>query len=592
MRIHPIPFTILLCLVSIISFSQKDESSALQLRSGKILTEKNISQENIKNFTERLQKVNGKSFAVLQFEQLPSETTKQELAASGIQLLEYIPGNAYTICITKNIDHTILQNAGARSILELSPEQKMHPAMAKGIFPSWATRTPGMVDVWISFPRTISFDELKILLREKKIEITSSQYSSYHVIGLRIIRNRLNEVPSLPFIEYIEPAPHGDQKLNYIAKQNSRGNVLNASTAVGGFNLKGQGVVIGVGDDADPQYHVDFTGRLIDFGPAGYFYHGTHVHGTVGGGGIVSEQYAGYAPKSTLVVQNLSGIISNASTYVTDHGMVLTNNSYGDIVGDCDYMGYYDLQSHVLDQMAIDLPNLQNVFAAGNDGNLTCLNYPSAFRTVLSGYQSAKNVLSIGATDRAGVVTSFSSRGPVKDGRTKPEIMADGFFTISTIPDDIYGPSQGTSMAAPAVAGGLGLLYEKYRLQNSGANPKNGLMKALVCNGAADLGNIGPDYTYGFGGMNLLRSVNMLSNNRYFISTINSGGNNPHVISVPANTAQLKITLYWNDPAAAAFASRALVNDLDLELTTPGSPTVLPYKLDTIPTNVNNNATQ
>ena len=84
---------------------------------------------------------------------------------------------------------------------------------------------------------------------------------------------------------------------------------------------------------------------------------------------------------------------------------------------------------------------------------------------------------------------------------------------------------------------------------------------------ATDLGNSGPDYTYGFGWMNLLRSVDMLSNNRYFISTINNGGNNPHSISVPANTAQLKVTLYWNDPAAAVFASQALVNDLDLEIT-------------------------
>ena len=379
MRIYPIPFTILLCLFSIFSFSQRDTSFTLKLRSGKIFTEKNITQENVKSFTESLQKVNGKSFAVLQFEQLPSETMKQELAVSGIQLLEYIPGHAYTICISKNIDHTILQRAGARSILELSPEQKMHPSMAKGIFPSWTIRTPGMVDVWISFPRTISFDEIKNLLRAKNIEITSTQYNKYHVIGLRIIRNRLNEIATFPFIEYMEPAPHGDQKLNYIAKQNSRGNVLNAATGVGGYNLKGEGVVVGVGDDADPQYHVDFTGRLINFGPAGYFYHGTHVHGTVGGAGIVGEQYAGYAPKSTLITQSLSGIISNASTYVTDYGMVVTNNSYGDIIGDCDYMGYYDLQSRILDQMAIDLPNLENVFAAGNDGGLTCLNYPSAF---------------------------------------------------------------------------------------------------------------------------------------------------------------------------------------------------------------------
>ena len=357
MRIHPIPFTILLCLFSQISFSQKDTSTALQLRSGKIFTEKNITQENVKSFTEQLQKINGKSFAVLQFEQQPSESRKQELATSGIQLLEYISGNAYTICITKNIDHTILQKAGARSIFELSPVQKMHPAMAKGIFPSWAVKTPGMVEVWISFPKTISFDEIKGLLRQNNIEITSTQYSRYHVIGLRIIRSRLNEIASFPFIEYIEPAPHGDQKLNYIAKQNSRGNVLNAATGVGGFNLKGEGVVIGVGDDADPQYHVDFTGRLINFGPAPYSYHGTHVHGTVGGGGIVGEQYSGYAPKSTLITQLLSGILSNAATYASDYGMVITNNSYGDIVGDCDYMGYYDLLSRVLDLMAINQPN-------------------------------------------------------------------------------------------------------------------------------------------------------------------------------------------------------------------------------------------
>jgi hypothetical protein len=34
----------------------------------------------------------------------------------------------------------------------------------------------------------------------------------------------------------------------------------------------------------------------------------------------------------------------------------------------------------------------------------------------------------------------------------------------------------------------------------------------------------GPDFTNGFGSMNLLRSVDMLNNGRYFISTINNGG--------------------------------------------------------------------
>ncbi len=62
----------------------------------------------------------------------------------------------------------------------------------------------------------------------------------------------------------------------------------------------------------------------------------------------------------------------------------------------------------------------------------------------------------------------------------------------------------GTSMSSPAVSGGLALLYQRYRQLHSGANPKNGLMKALICNGGTDLGNTGPDFTYGFGWMNLV----------------------------------------------------------------------------------------
>ncbi len=592
MRIHPIPLTLLLCLISFITPAQKDTAGVLQLRSGKIFTAKNITAGAVEEFVSRLEKVNGKSFAVLQFQQLPTETRKKELAAAHIELLEYIPDLAYSICIKGEVDFTALQKAGAISLLQLTAKQKMHPAMARGIFPSWAINTPGMVDVWISFPKTISFEEIKILLRQKNVEITSVDYSQYHIIGLRILRSRLDEIAAFPFIEYMEPAPHGDQPLNYMAKQNSRGNVLNAATAVGGFNLKGTGVVVGVGDNADVQYHADFTGRLINYGPAGYNYHGTHVHGTVGGGGLIYELYSGYAPKSTLITQYFSGIIGNASTYVTDYGMVVTNNSYGDVVGDCNYMGYYDLLSRVLDLQAASNPNLHHVFAAGNDGGLTCSPYPASFRTVLSGYQSAKNILTVGATNRTGSVTSFSSRGPVQDGRTKPEITADGLSTISSVPDDGYNVQSGTSMASPAVAGGLALLYERYRILNGGSNPKIALIKALVCNGATDLGNTGPDYTYGFGWMNLLRSVDMLNNTRYFSTSISTGGSNDHTISVPANTAQLKVTLYWTDPAAAVLAAQTLVNDLDLEVTAPGPSTLYPYKLDTVPANVNNAATQ
>ncbi|MDP9230435.1 MAG: S8 family serine peptidase, partial [Bacteroidota bacterium] len=295
------------------------------------------------------------------------------------------------------------------------------------------------------------------------------------------------------------------------------------------------------------------------------------------------------------VSQVFSGILTNAPAYVQDYGMVVTNNSYGAIVGDCNYNGLYDLYSRILDQQAFDLPNLEHVFAVGNSGLMNCPPYPSGFKTVIGGYQTAKNVLTVGNTygidPLQGVLNFFSSQGPAQDGRIKPEIVAQGMSVISTANSAPYGSSSGTSMSSPAVAGGLGLLYQRYRQLNSGANPKSALMKALICNGGRDLGNNGPDYSYGFGWMNLLRSVSMLENNWYFNSTLSNLTNKTHTITIPfipEGTAQLKVMLYWHDPAAAVFASRALVNDLDLEVTLPSATIKLPRLLDTIPANVTN----
>lgn len=593
MRIHPIPLIAGLLFSSLFSFAQKEEKVAIQFRSGEFIPEMNIDAESLGSFNARLPKIFGKSFAVLQFEKIPTSQQKQDLLTAGITLLEYIPHNSYTISFTGNLQENILQNTKARAVFEMSPMQKMHPVMAKGVYPSWSLKTAGMMDVWISFPKTLTFEEIKSLLNDKRIQITSTTFKDLNIIGLKIALHRIIEVASLPYVEYIQPVPDEDKKLNAESRNNSRGSLLNAASAVGGFDLKGEGVTTGVGDNADPQYHADFTGRLYNFGSANYVHHGTHVAGTVGGGGIVNELYVGYAPKAKIVNQYFGGIINNTPSYVTDYNMVVTNNSYGNVLGDCSYMGYYDLQSRILDLQADSYPNLQHVFAAGNDGSLTCSPYPTSFGTVLSSYQSAKNIIAVGATGRTGTVTWFSSRGPVKDGRLKPEIMADGLWTISSYPDDIYGAQQGTSMAAPGVSGGLTLLYQRYRQLNAGADPKNGLMKALICNGGSDLGNTGPDYTYGFGWMNLWRSVDMLNNGRYIISSVGHSGSNDHNINVPSGTAILKVMLYWNDPAAAVFASQTLVNDLDMEIETPppGPVTLFPYILDTIPGNVNNTAT-
>ncbi len=528
---------------------------------------------------------------VLQFETLPGDEQRKAMKQQGIELLDYIPSNSFTASVSRKFEAEWISAFKIRAVINPGLAQKMEPALFEGQTPSWAVNVPGAVDVWISFPKSFDYNEVLQQLLLMNIQVISSELKDYRVLALRIPSLRVSEIAAVPFIEYMQFAPAPDAPLNSNSMFASRAHLLRAPLLSGGMNLNGSGVVVGVGDNGDIQSHLDFTGRLINRSGEIIRAHASHVAGTIAGAGIIRELYTGYAPKATIVSQVFSKIFTKASTYVQDHGMVITNNSFGTVTNDCHYNGLYDLSSRILDQQAFDFPELQHVFAAGNDGIRTCTPYPAAFKTVLGGYQSAKNVLTVGSTDFKSDISNFSSRGPVRDGRVKPEVTSMGQFVASTWVDNVYSYNNGTSMAAPGVTGGLALLVQKYRAMHGGNNPKSGLMKALIINGGEDRGNPGPDFSYGFGRINLLRSYSMLNGSTYFTGTLANGNTITRTITVPANTARLKVLLYWQDPPASVMAAKTLVNDLDLQVVTPGSTTLLPSKLDTVSANVANNAT-
>src|SRR5205823_2488181 len=93
-------------------------------------------------------------------------------------------------------------------------------------------------------------------------------------------------------------------------------------------------------------------------------------------------------------------------------------------------------------------------------------------------------------------VAAFSSRGPTRDHRIKPDVVAPGSVILSAksrlaVANPIFGISldndymfdAGTSMATPLVAGCAAVVRESFRVRH-GINPSAALVKAMLINGA------------------------------------------------------------------------------------------------------------
>jgi subtilisin family serine protease len=90
------------------------------------------------------------------------------------------------------------------------------------------------------------------------------------------------------------------------------------------------------------------------------------------------------------------------------------------------------------------------VTAAGNEG--------PGFRTLVTP-GDADSVITVGAEDSLGTITSFSSRGPTADGRLKPDLTAPG-LDVCTVAGGSLGRLAGTSFATPLVAASAALVKQ------------------------------------------------------------------------------------------------------------------------------------
>jgi subtilisin family serine protease len=374
--------------------------------------------------------------------------------------------------------------------------------------------------------------------------------------------------------------------------------------------------------------------------------HGTHVSGSVLGDGAASnggpEVIHGHAHKAKLVFQAieqemkwkpttdprlaqnrylLAGLPDNLGPlfqFAYDKGARIHSNSWGG--GDA---GAYDEQCRQFDEYVWKHRDFCFIVAAGNDGtdkdgdgkiNLMSVTSPG----------TAKNCITVGASenrrpefntqtyggwwpedypatpirsdpmaDKPDEIAAFSSRGPTRDNRIKPDVVAPGTFILSTrstriAPNNFawspyptnhkYFYMGGTSMATPLTAGAVALLREYLRTQRQLSNPSAALIKALLIAGAERLPGTAPqgailDPHQGFGRVNLDRSLShplltvdgpaLVTGKRWRVNqTITETGHS------------MRIVLAYTD-----YPGKQLVNNLNLIVRTPSGKRLIGNQL-------------
>ncbi|MGV3526210.1 MAG: S8 family peptidase [Candidatus Sericytochromatia bacterium] len=226
--------------------------------------------------------------------------------------------------------------------------------------------------------------------------------------------------------------------------------------------------------------------------------HGTHCAGIAAASTNNGAGVAGLAPGVRLLPvkslnaqgQGSSSAIADGIRWAADQGAEVINLSLGASMG----------SEIIREAIVYAIGKGATVLAAmGNDGGQV-RSYPAAFAPNVAG------LVAVGATDSGDGRAYFSNYG------SWITVSAPGDRILSTLPairntmnptGQDYGPSSGTSMATPYVAGLAALLVS----QQPARRPAD--IESILSQGVDDLGTPGFDAQFGYGRINALRALGL-----------------------------------------------------------------------------------
>ena len=416
----------------------------------------------------------------------------------------------------------------------------------------------------------LNIDELHKILQEahKEIEVIKINRPSHSLViktTAEYIAAKLLTLKEIVFVDVaVEPRP----EIRIIGYDRSLHGINAVDYLIRGAN--GKNIVAGVKEQKMDENDIDLWKRVLPSPIAGVAssYHATVIATIIGGAGNSFYDGRGLAWGCTFFPSSFSNLFADEATVLNANRVSVQNHSYGTII-----QQFYGAEAVSYDMLTSFDTALVAVFSAGNQGEAVAtegryMNL-TGYANLTGNFKMAKNVITVGAIDNMENIPTQSSAGPLYDGRIAPQLAA-------------LGPN-GTSDAAAVVSGTVAVMQQVYKDSNDMLPPAS-LTKAILYNTAEDIYTPGIDYKTGYGLLDSYGAVTAIREKKYDGGSVTNGQVWTKNISVPSNTAELKITLAWTDSASQVNNSKALINDLDLEVVqTSGGAIFRPWVLSTAP---------
>lgn len=574
----------MLFAISIWSQNRLENDFSISINGNKISTTANFKQQfrELKKSTSKKQSPQTE-YTLLQFTKIPSVEEQQKLKRQGVTLLSYVSNNAYYAAIDSDFYTKGSISDNIRTSIIVDPQYKLDQMLVNNDIPDYALEG-NSIKVVVSYfkgvdSKAILNDLSSLSVKNIKIE------EPFNQIYLRVSKEKLEEIAKINWVQNIDLIPAPVESDNRPGVTSHKANILGSTISGLGYGLTGKGVKVGVWD-GNLEKHKDHTGRVTAKEYESNSSHGEHVSGTIGGAGLLDPIAKGMAPEVQMYGWNFNtqsnglSVASERLKSIAEDGIEITSNSYGINLASGNSLFKYSASDYGDDYVTATNSYLLNIYSNGNAQTAN----PSGggFNTST---KNSKNSLHVAANNPNDLISSYSSFGPTIDGRLVPQIAAVGTNVYSLDYSNSYQVMSGTSMATPGVTGTVALLYERYK-NIYGEKPLASLMKALVANTAKDVGNLGPDYKYGFGNINGLRAVKVLDKKMFYTGTVANGASVEKEITVPAGLVSLKVMLAYSDLPGTIGAGLVQVNDLDIKIVKDGT-TILPWVLNPTTPNVN-----